>query len=452
MNMVPDRPMKKTQEADILERLRARNPTAGQQPNVIKLLDSFEHTSANGIHQVLLTETVLPLLTDFNNGYSKFEPRVTKDHLRPTIEGLTYIHSHGIAHGGNFCPGRVTTPAASDVLQRLLPVRILDFGSAYIMDGSAPPFYAAPEITFPRVALNTNDPPWDQRSDIWSLGVTFHNLVGVRGLFPELYHNTMGLPHYMVCICGEIPDAWRDHIESKPWPLGFDPGMTEEFWDSRKTSFAKLGVEDLARLVRLMRRMLVLDPAKRPSAQELLEDPYFCPPLKVVYPWFAFGSIDPHMALPTNNPLDPAERLSAQELLDDPYSSSSSGAGIAFGTIDPHMQLPTGIPPARAADRRTNHISGAAGARAVRMPSKVYSETLLGGLEFRSLPVPANAFDERCKKCLNGTKYTLKASCVQKYSESPPGMTQILQKAISDARRLGECGKRSRTIKRRLRN
>ncbi|KAJ7888927.1 hypothetical protein B0H14DRAFT_2336983, partial [Mycena olivaceomarginata] len=60
-----------TQEADILERLRARNPTAGQQPNVIQLLDSFEHTSANGIHQVLLTETVLPLLTDFNNGYSK---------------------------------------------------------------------------------------------------------------------------------------------------------------------------------------------------------------------------------------------------------------------------------------------------------------------------------------------------------------------------------------------
>lgn len=96
-----------------------------------------------------------------------------------------------------------------------------------------PSLYAAPEITFPRVALNTNDPPWDQRSDIWSLGVTvsryvlhylsstlnmiqFHNLVGVRGLFPELYHNTMGLPHYMVCICGEIPDAWRDHIESKP--------------------------------------------------------------------------------------------------------------------------------------------------------------------------------------------------------------------------------------------
>jgi serine/threonine protein kinase len=90
-----------TQEADILERLRARNPTAGQQPNVIQLLDSFEHTSANGIHQVLLTETVLPFLTDFNNGYSKFEPRVTKDQLRPTIEGLAYIHSHGIAHGGS---------------------------------------------------------------------------------------------------------------------------------------------------------------------------------------------------------------------------------------------------------------------------------------------------------------------------------------------------------------
>jgi serine/threonine protein kinase len=51
--------------------------------------------------------------------------------------------------------------------------------------------------------------------------------------------------------------------------------MTEGLWDGKKKLFGRLGLEDPPGLVRLMRRMLVLDPAKRPSAQELLDDPYF---------------------------------------------------------------------------------------------------------------------------------------------------------------------------------
>ncbi|KAF7344237.1 Protein kinase domain-containing protein [Mycena venus] len=316
----------RSQEPNVLERLRAFNSTAGQKPYVIQLLDSFEHTSANGIHQVLVTEPVVPLLALYSR-YSKFQPQITNDVLRQTIEGLAYIHSHGIAHGdlypanfgrntnfphcdphsyppylcGNLDLGEFLGLRAPDIVGRPLSVRIFDFGSAYIVDGSVPPrpvtppFYAAPEIVFPQVALNKEDPPWDQRSDIWSLGVAFHDLVE--------------LPHYMVCICGEIPAAWRDHVDSQPWPLDFTPDMTEEFWDGRKELFAQLGVEDPPGLVRLMRRMLVLDPAKRPSAQDLLDDPYF---------------------------------------------SCSNGAQNVVGSIHPLMQLPTGVPYGEAADLRLN--------------------------------------------------------------------------------------------------
>ncbi|KAJ7213574.1 kinase-like domain-containing protein [Mycena pura] len=318
----------RSQELNVLERLRAPNSTAGQEPYVIQLLDSFEHTSANGVHQVLITEPVVPLLAPD----SCFEPKVTKDVLRQIIEGLAYIHSHGIAHGdlypanfgfavpgihrledvdfweqatypqiwpvipfsplcdphsyppylcGKLDLGEFLSDCAPDIVGHPLSVRIFDFGGAYVVDGSAPPrpvtppFYLAPEIVFPQVALNKEDPPWDQWSDIWSLGVAFHDLVGAGGIFPKTFFDNRKLPHHMVHICGEVPDAWRDYIDSRPWPLDVAPGMTEKFWERRKAYFAQLGVEDPAGLVRLMRRMLVLDPAKRPSAQELLDDPYF---------------------------------------------------------------------------------------------------------------------------------------------------------------------------------
>ncbi|KAJ7263891.1 kinase-like domain-containing protein [Mycena rebaudengoi] len=331
LKLVEAKSTARSQEPDVLKRLRALNSIPGQKNHVIQLLDSFEHTSANGVHQVLVTELVVPLLSP----YSTFRPQVTKDVLRQTIEGLAYIHSHGIAHGdlhpanfgievpevqrfeelvfwhqaavpplrpliplsphcdphsyppylcGNLDVGEFVDLHAPDIGKRPLSVRILDFGSAYVVDGSAPPrpvtpaFYAAPEIVFPQVALNKEDPPWDQRSDIWSLGIAFHDLIGAGSLFPDFLFNDRELPHYMVCICGEVPDAWRDHVDSRPWPLGtsrFAPDMTEGLWDGKKKLFGRLGLEDPPGLVRLMRRMLVLDPAKRPSAQELLDDPYF---------------------------------------------------------------------------------------------------------------------------------------------------------------------------------
>ncbi|KAF7333699.1 Protein kinase domain-containing protein [Mycena venus] len=365
LKIVQARSTARSQEPDVLERLRALNSTAGQEPYVIQLLDSFEHTSANGIHQVLVTELVVPLLAPYSR-YSKFKPQVTRDVLRQTIEGLAYIHSHGVAHGdlypanfgitvpeihrfeelafwhqATYPPLRPIIPfsphcdphsyppylcgnldlceflgfRAPEIIGRPLSVRIFDFGSAYVVDGSAPPqpvtppFYAAPEIVFPQVALKKEDPPWDQRSDVWSLGVAFHDLVGAGGLFPELLFDDTELPHYMVCICGEVPDAWRDHIDSQPWPLAFSPRHDRGVLEWKERALRPTWRGGPPGLVRLMRRMLVLDPAKRPSAQDLLDDPYF---------------------------------------------SCSNGARNVVGSVHPLMQLPAGIPHGEEADLQTN--------------------------------------------------------------------------------------------------
>ncbi|KAJ7885494.1 hypothetical protein B0H14DRAFT_2324158, partial [Mycena olivaceomarginata] len=70
------------------------------------LLDVFEHTSANGVHQVLVTEPVHPL--DYMR-YSKFQPQITCHATWQLMKGLTFIHTQGIAHGGTFRSVSVST-------------------------------------------------------------------------------------------------------------------------------------------------------------------------------------------------------------------------------------------------------------------------------------------------------------------------------------------------------
>ncbi|KAJ7339856.1 hypothetical protein DFH08DRAFT_812238 [Mycena albidolilacea] len=77
-------------------------------------------------------------------------------------------------------------------------------------------FYAAPEVVFLRVAPNADAHPSDQRSDIWSLAVT--------------------------------------EIENR---------------------FASSGVDDPAEIATLIRKMMMVDPARRPMASEFPDDAYF---------------------------------------------------------------------------------------------------------------------------------------------------------------------------------
>ena len=50
----------------------------------------------------------------------------------------------------------------------------------------------------------------------------FHNLVGAGGIYDESLFgiDTKYLPHYMVSLCDEIPDAWRDYLASRKYTSG----------------------------------------------------------------------------------------------------------------------------------------------------------------------------------------------------------------------------------------
>ncbi|KAJ7282508.1 kinase-like domain-containing protein [Mycena rebaudengoi] len=309
-------------ELNILQRLKTPDT---EEPHVIQLLDAFEHISPNGRHQVVVMEPVHPF--DLFR-CQVFRPVITREALRQTIDALAFIHSHGIAHGvlhpGNFgfavpeverfsvvdiwnltgrpevlavlhsssdnlesfpqylCTkidlGKLLLRGAPEFVQRPLSMRILDVGNAYIV-GERPPrantpiIYAAPEVAFAQRALNDLDAPWDRRSDIWSLAVCIYALTCSHPIFEFRYR----VLHEMMYYCGEVPEAWCEYLRSKPFPDGVVPGPqhADSLWKEKEEVFSRCGVENPAGLVRLLRRMMHLDPAKRPTAAELLLDPYF---------------------------------------------------------------------------------------------------------------------------------------------------------------------------------
>ncbi|KAJ7223264.1 hypothetical protein GGX14DRAFT_351645 [Mycena pura] len=77
-------------ELNMLQRLKAPDTV---EPRVVQLLDAFEHTSPNGLHQVLVLEPVHPF--DSLSCHA-FRPVITRDALRQIIDALAFIHSHGI--------------------------------------------------------------------------------------------------------------------------------------------------------------------------------------------------------------------------------------------------------------------------------------------------------------------------------------------------------------------
>src|ERR1700761_417338 len=108
----------------------------------------------------------------------------------------------------------------------------------------------------------------------------FHDLFGAQGIYGSL-SDSKSLPHLIVALCGEVPDDWREYIVSHEFPpsripdrctrphtlmilrADWTPAHTTELWKQMEADFAAAGADDPPGLVRLMRRMMVLDPAKR---------------------------------------------------------------------------------------------------------------------------------------------------------------------------------------------
>ncbi|KAJ6476187.1 kinase-like domain-containing protein [Mycena sanguinolenta] len=315
-----------SREAAVLKHL-STPVSVSDPPAVLQLLDSFKVTSANGIHQVLVTEPVILLKDLLKLPGIQVNMRSL---VRQALEGLAFIHERGVVHGDLFpqnmgvaipdldslseidiwaeCgPPKIIPLVACDPthdtasfppyltqaldLKRLLArgfvpreprVRILDLGCAYFAEESPPPrcntpsAYMAPEVIFPMIAHSNMDAPWDWHADIWSMGCAISQIAG--GSLPFEHSGTPMLDG-IATLCGGAPADWNAYFASVPDevpPRAYTPQAADALWATTMEHLQRGGqtAEDARGLVALLRRMLVIDPKERPSAAELLWDPY----------------------------------------------------------------------------------------------------------------------------------------------------------------------------------
>lgn len=165
---------------------------------------------------------------------------------------------------------------------------IADFGSAQIVESDdrttdhiTPCALRAPET----ILLG----PWNQRVDIWTFGCLVFELITGQNLSEYVPYPDRGLDAaaghlwQMMCFTGEEFEpkqlSWShramQYFEETACYLKQNPPRLQNPFEMSLRNYKTIGEEDVLETATLMRRCLRLDPDDRPSAEQLLDDPFW---------------------------------------------------------------------------------------------------------------------------------------------------------------------------------
>ncbi|KAL1717696.1 kinase-like domain-containing protein [Schizophyllum commune] len=280
-----------------------------------------EVSGPNGIHAVLVTDIVVPLLK-----YALLSPRWRKVAAYGLVKALAQMHRADIVHGdlhlGNdgVANPQISALSQEEIMQELgdpdltviltvdpakqttsLPpyivapcdpaefylrtagdadpqTKVFDFGNACKVGDPQPTWSCAveacaPEVSFARFGEGKESIPATKEADIWALGATIYTLLTKAPLFHGIGHKALiGCAANMA---GYVPPAWQAWWNSNDHLTLTDDAET--YW-LQSREYIREGCsddEDTDAAISMLRRILTLDPAARPSCEEIMQDPWF---------------------------------------------------------------------------------------------------------------------------------------------------------------------------------
>lgn len=262
---------KRTNQVVALKRIRLDQEEEGIPPTSIReisILKELHHPNVVGLNEVINSQGKLTLVFEYlEYDLKKFldsqrvplKPDLIKSYTYQILAGLCYCHCHRIIH-------RDMKPQ-NLLINKLGLIKLADFGLARAFTIPLRN-YTHEVITLwyrpPEILLGSKF--YSLPVDIWSTGAIVAEMISRKPLFPgdseidELFSifKILGTP---------TEETWPGVTEL--------PSYSSTFPKFRKRNLADIlpGADPLA--IDLIEKMLIYDPAKRISAKDALDHPYF---------------------------------------------------------------------------------------------------------------------------------------------------------------------------------
>jgi CTD kinase subunit alpha len=238
----------------------------------IKLLQSLNHPNVVCLQEVMVEKNDCFMVFEYlshdltgllNHPTFKLQPTHKKHLAKQLFEGLDYLHRRGVLHRD--------IKAANILVSNTGQLKLADFGLARFYAKRRQQDYTNRVITIwyrpPELLLGETQ--YGPAVDIWSAACVMVEIFTKHAIFPgdgheinqlEKIYNILGTPTRSEWP-GLVEMAWFELLR----PTERKPNTFAEKYQSRLSPAA----------FELLQAMFLYDPAKRPTASDVLEHPYF---------------------------------------------------------------------------------------------------------------------------------------------------------------------------------
>ncbi|KIM41261.1 hypothetical protein M413DRAFT_10909 [Hebeloma cylindrosporum] len=262
---------KPTKELAMLEAaVKFQTSDNGQSLHVPTLLDHFTLRGPNGTHSVLVTDIIAPFLSRLRSLYR--DPLWSKTAGHGITKAVVSLHAAGIVHGDLHLSniGFALPQITDQDHQRVLDDIAHEVGTLPLSFQCARKA-CAPELAFARTVEKIDNPPVEPPADFWALGTAIYEIIVGSPLFHG--RGISSLPHSMLAMTSSVPSEWKNWYANLSKPPEVSSSRADEWWESRRKVLRLKCVDEASAdaLTALLRKVLVLDPASRPTAAEVLQ-------------------------------------------------------------------------------------------------------------------------------------------------------------------------------------